>query len=141
MDGEFACEILGFIHQLQVWTAQRPLYFASPDAHLHIQSAIIYFYQQFRATYIGEESSKAVKVYAQLSSRWGLNTPNQVLNVIMDSALNNLRSNGDPAWRNQEDLLVLRTLGLFTNLASGYVILTLLSSRTDTSLGQVLIRF
>ncbi|KAG0306797.1 Exportin 7 [Linnemannia gamsii] len=120
MDGEFACEILGFIHQLQVWTAQRPLYFASPDAHLHIQSAIIYFYQQFRATYIGEESSKAVKVYTQLSSRWGLNTPNQVLNVIMDSALNNLRSNGDPAWRNQEDLLVLRTLGLFTNLASGY---------------------
>ncbi|KAF9129906.1 Exportin 7 [Mortierella sp. GBA39] len=120
MDGEFACEILGFIHQLQVWTAQRPLYFASPDAHLQIQSSIIYFYQQFRATYIGEESSKAVKVYTQLSSRWGLNTPNQVLNVIMDSALNNLRSIGDPAWKKQEDLLVLRTLKLFTNLASGY---------------------
>lgn len=123
MDGEFACEILGFIHQLQVWTAQRSLYFASPDAHLHIQSSIIYFYQQFRATYIGEESSKAVKVYTLLSSRWGLNTPNQVLNVIMDSALNNLRSIGDPAWKKQEDLLVLRTLKLFTNLASGYATL------------------
>ncbi|KAF9133775.1 Exportin 7 [Mortierella sp. 14UC] len=120
MDGEFACEVLGFIHQLQVWTAQRPLYFASPDAHLHIQSAIIYFYSQFRTTYIGEDSSKAVKVYSQLSSRWGLNTPNQVLDVIMESALNNLRSSGDPTWRKQEDLLVLRTLKLFTNLASGY---------------------
>ncbi|KAF9095535.1 hypothetical protein BGX23_000390 [Mortierella sp. AD031] len=120
MDGEFACEVLGFIHQLQVWTSQRPLYFASPDAHLHIQSAIIYFHTQFRTTYIGEDSSKAVKVYTQLSARWGLNTPNQVLDVIMDSALNNLRSSGDPAWRKQEDLLVLRTLKLFTNLASGY---------------------
>ncbi|KAG0271184.1 Exportin 7, partial [Linnemannia exigua] len=121
MDGEFACEVLGFIHHLRVWTAQRPLYFASPDAHLHVQSAIIYFYSQFRTTYIGEDSSKAVKVYTQLSSRWGLNTPNQVLDVIMESALNNLRASGDASWRKQEDLLVLRTLKLFTNLASGSV--------------------
>ncbi|KAF9360676.1 Exportin 7 [Mortierella sp. AD094] len=120
MDGEFACEILGFIHQLQVWTAQRPLYLASADAHLYIQSSIIYFYSQFRSTYIGDDSSKAVKVYTQLSARWGLNTPNQVLDVIMNSSLGNLRSSGDSAWRMQEDQLVLRTLRLFMNLSAGY---------------------
>ncbi|KAG0358839.1 Exportin 7 [Gamsiella multidivaricata] len=120
VDGEFACEVLGFIHQLQVWTTQRPLYLASADAHLYIQSAIIYFYTEFRTSYIGEDSSKAVKVYTQLASRWGLNTPNQVLDVILNSSLGNLRSSGDPEWRKQEDQLVLRTLKLFTNLSSGY---------------------
>ncbi|KAF9199304.1 Exportin 7 [Haplosporangium sp. Z 27] len=121
MDGEFACEILGFIHQIQIWTAQRSLYLASADAHLYIQSSIIYFYSQFRSTYIGDDSSKAVKVYTQLSTRWGLNTPNQVLDVIINSSLGNLRSSGDPAWRKQEDQLVLRTLRLFMNLSAGAV--------------------
>ncbi|KAF9101706.1 Exportin 7 [Mortierella sp. AM989] len=120
MDGEFACEVLGFIHQLQVWTAQRSLYLASADAHLYIQSSIIYFYTQFRSSYIGEDSSKAVKVYTQLSERWGLNTPNQVLDVILSSSLGNLRSSGDLSWRKQEDQLVLRTLKLFMNLSAGY---------------------
>ncbi|KAF8927100.1 Exportin 7 [Dissophora ornata] len=120
MDGEFACEALGFIHQLQMWTAQRPLHLASADAYLYIQSSIIYFYSQFRSSYIIEDSSKAVKVYTQLAARWGLNTPNQVLDVIMESSLNNLRSSGDPEWRRQEDQLVIRTLKLFTDLSSGY---------------------
>ncbi|KAF9986694.1 hypothetical protein BGZ65_006579, partial [Modicella reniformis] len=92
MDGEMACEVLGFIHQLQVWTTQRPLYLASADAHLYVQSSIIYFYAQFRNSYIGDDSSKAVKVYTQLSVRWGLNTPDQVLDVVLDFSLNNLRS-------------------------------------------------
>ncbi|KAF9967387.1 Exportin 7 [Mortierella alpina] len=121
MDGEFACEVLGFIQQLQVWTAQRPSYLASADAHLHVQSAIIHFYTQFRSTYIGEDSAKAVKVYTQLSARWALNTPNQMLDIILNSSLSNLRSSGNPEWRKQEDQLVLRTLRLFTNLASGSV--------------------
>ncbi|KAF9437683.1 Exportin 7 [Entomortierella beljakovae] len=120
MDGEFACEVLGFVHQLQIWTAQRSLYLASADAHLYIQSSIIYFYSQFRSSYISDDSSKAVKVYTQLSARWGLNTPNQVLDVIMNSSLGNLRSSGDPKWRKQEDQLVIRTLKLFTNLSAGY---------------------
>jgi exportin-7 len=119
MDGEFACEVLGFVHQLQVRTAQRSLYLASADAHLYIQSSIIYFYTQFRTTYICDDSSKAVKVYTQLAARWGLNTPNQVLDVIMNSSLGNLRSSGDPAWRKQDDLLLVRTLKLFANLSGG----------------------
>ncbi|KAI1321611.1 Exportin 7 [Mortierella claussenii] len=120
LDGEFACEILGFIHQLQVWTEQRSLYLASADAHLYIQSSIIYFFTQFRSTYIGEDSSKAVKVYTQLSARWGLNTPDQVLDVIINTSLGNLRTSGDPTWRKQGDQLVLRTLKLFANLSAGY---------------------
>ncbi|KAK3828778.1 MAG: hypothetical protein J3Q66DRAFT_19599 [Benniella sp.] len=120
MDGELASEVLGFIHQLQVWSAQRPLFIASADAHLYVQSAIIYFYTQFRNSYIGEESSKSVKVYTLLGERWGLNSPNQVLDVIMNSSLGNLRSSGDPEWRKQEDQLVVRTLRLYTQLVSGY---------------------
>ncbi|KAF9579918.1 Exportin 7 [Lunasporangiospora selenospora] len=121
VDGELACEVLGFIHQLQIWTSQRPSYLATPDAHLYVQSSIIYFYLQFRSTYIGEDSSKSVKVYALLTERWGLNTPNQVLDIIMNSSLVNLRSNGDPEWKKQEDMLTVRTLKLYTNLASGLV--------------------
>jgi exportin-7 len=120
MDGELASEVLGFIHQLQVWSAQRPLFIASADAHLYVQSAIIYFYTQFRNSYIGEESSKSVKVYTLLGERWGLNSPNQVLDVVMNSSLGNLRSSGDPEWRKQEDQLVVRTLRLYTQLVSGY---------------------
>ncbi|KAG0329913.1 hypothetical protein BGZ99_010024 [Dissophora globulifera] len=74
----------------------------------------------FRSSYIGDDSAKAVKVYTQLAARWGLNTPNQVLDVILNSSLGNLRSSGEPAWRKQEDQLILRTLKLFTNLSSGY---------------------
>ncbi|KAF9988488.1 Exportin 7 [Modicella reniformis] len=120
MDGEMASEVLGFIHQIQIWSAQRPLFIASPDAHLYVQSAIIHFYTQFRSSYIGEESSKSVKVYTILGERWGLNGPNQVLDVIMNSSLGNLRSSGDPEWRKQEDQLTVRTLRLFTQLVSGY---------------------
>ncbi|KAG0375493.1 Ran-binding protein 17 [Mortierella sp. AD032] len=120
MDGELSSEVLGFIQQAQMWTTQRPLYLASPDAHLYVQSAILFFYTQFRSSYIGEESSKSVKVYALLSERWGLTGPNQVLDVIMNSSLGNLRSSGDPEWRKQEDQLVVRTLRLYTQLASGY---------------------
>ncbi|KAG0296006.1 Exportin 7 [Dissophora globulifera] len=121
MDGEMASEVLGFIHQLQMWSAQRPIYIASADAHLYVQSAIIFFYIQFRSSYIGEESSKSVKVYTILGERWGLSSPNQVLDVIMNSSLGNLRSSGDPEWRKQEDQLVVRTLRLYTQLASGSV--------------------
>ncbi|KAF9089866.1 Ran-binding protein 17 [Mortierella sp. AD031] len=120
MDGELASEVLGFIQQAQMWTTQRPLYLASPDAHLYVQSAIIFFYTQFRSSYIGEESSKSAKVYTLLTERWGLTGPNQVLDVIMNSSLGNLRSSGDPEWRKQEDQLVVRTLRLYTQLASGY---------------------
>ncbi|KAF8941502.1 Exportin 7 [Dissophora ornata] len=120
MDGEMASEVLGFIHQQQMWSAQRPIYIASADAHLYVQSAVIYFYTQFRSSYIGEESSKSVKLYTLLGERWGLNGPNQVLDVIMNSSLGNLRSSGDPEWRKQEDQLVVRTLRLYTQLASGY---------------------
>lgn len=119
MDAELSSEVLGFIQQAQMWTTQRPLYLASPDAHLYVQSAILFFYTQFRSSYIGEESSKSVKVYTLLTERWGLTGPNQVLDVIMNSSLGNLRSSGDPEWRKQEDQLVVRTLRLYTQLASG----------------------
>ncbi|KAG0222004.1 Exportin 7 [Mortierella sp. GBA43] len=120
MDGELASEVLGFVHHLQVWSARRPLFIASPEAHLYVQSAIIFFYTQFRSSYIGDESSKSVKVYTILGERWGLNGPNQVLDVIMSSSLANLRPSSDPEWRKQEDQLLVRTLRLYTLLASGY---------------------
>ncbi|KAF9425387.1 Exportin 7, partial [Podila epigama] len=121
MDGELASEVLGFIHQTQMWVAQRPSYLASPEAHLYVQSAILYFYTQFRSSYIGEEPTKSTKVYGVLGERWGFNTPNQVLDVIMNSSLGNLRSSGDPDWRKHEEQLVVRTLKLFTQLALGSV--------------------
>ncbi|KAI9232503.1 MAG: hypothetical protein BYD32DRAFT_428231 [Podila humilis] len=120
MDGEMACEILGFINRLQHWASQRPVYLASADAHLYIQSAILYFYTQFRSSYISEDSSKTVKVYTQLSERWGINAPNQFLDVIVNTSLGNLRSSGNLEWKEQEDQLVIRTIRLYTNLAAGY---------------------
>jgi len=120
VDGEFACEVLGFIHELQVWIVRRPLYLASADAHLYVQSAIIYFYTQFRTSYISDNNSpKVAKVYTQLSSRWGLNTPDQVLDIILNFSLNNLRSSGDSTWRKQESQLIYRTLKLLSNLSTG----------------------
>ncbi|KAF9428812.1 Exportin 7 [Podila epigama] len=120
MDGEMTCEILGFIHNLQVWVSQRPPYLASADAHLYVQSAILYFYTQFRSSYISEDSSKTTKVYTLLSERWGINAPSQFLDVIVNSSLGNLRSSGNPEWKDQEDQLVIRTIKLYTDLASGY---------------------
>ncbi|KAF9583300.1 Ran-binding protein 17 [Lunasporangiospora selenospora] len=120
MDGDFACEVFGFIHHLQSWSAQRPPSLASPEAHLYVNSAIIFFYTQFRSSYIGEDSARSTKVYTQLSKEWGLSTPNQVLNVIVTSSLGNLRTTEVPEWKTAEDVLVLRTLKLFTNLSAGY---------------------
>ncbi|KAG0343400.1 hypothetical protein BG004_005341 [Podila humilis] len=121
MDGEMACEVLGCIQHLQVWANQRPVHLASADAHLYVQSSILYFYTQFRSSYIGEDSSKASKVYLLLAERWGINAPNQFLDVIVNSSLDNLRSSGNPAWKAQEDQLVIRTIKLYTNLVSGSV--------------------
>ncbi|KAF9438959.1 Exportin 7, partial [Entomortierella beljakovae] len=120
VDGEMSSEVLGFINQLQIWSTQRPHLVASPEAHLYVQMAIVHFYTQFRSSYIGEESSKSVKVYAILGERWGLSGPNRMLDAIMSSSLGNLRSSGDPEWKAQEDKLVVRTLRLYTQLASGY---------------------
>ncbi|KAI8357069.1 armadillo-type protein [Mortierella sp. GBAus27b] len=120
MDGELTCEVFGFIHELQIWTARRPLYLASADGHLYVQSAIIYFYTQFKNSYISDNAPKVTKVYTQLATRWGLNTPDQVLDVMLNFSLNNLRSSGDASWRKQESQLVFRTLKLLASLASGY---------------------
>ncbi|KAF9970123.1 Exportin 7 [Actinomortierella ambigua] len=120
MDGELACEVLTFIEQNQLMKAQRPPWLVSPDAHLYVQSSIIYFFSEFRRIYISEDSSKATKVYTQLGDRWGLNTPMQFLEVIMNTSLGNLRSSDNPEWRHQEDQIVVRTLKLFSGMAAGY---------------------
>ncbi|KAG0227723.1 Exportin 7 [Actinomortierella wolfii] len=120
MDGELTCEVLTFIEHNQVMKSQRPPWLVSPDAHLYVQSGIIYFFTEFRRIYVSEDSSKATKVYGQLGDRWGLNTPMQFLEVIMNTSLGNLRSSDNPEWRHQEDQIVVRTLKLFSSMAAGY---------------------
>src|SRR5690606_16403348 len=119
MDAEMTCDVLALIQQHQRWTAQRPRYLTSPESYLYIQSSIIFFFTQFRQSYISDDVNKVVKVYSMLSERWGINTPNQFLDIILSSTIDNFRSSGDQDWRKCEEQLAVRTVKLLSTIAAG----------------------
>lgn len=75
--------------------------------------AILYFFQQFRHVYIGDEALNYSKVYARLNERVGIGDHFFVLNAIVTKIFSNLK-----LWANVP-VVVERSLSLFQELTQG----------------------
>ncbi|KAJ2466390.1 hypothetical protein GGI03_002133, partial [Coemansia sp. RSA 2337] len=80
-----------------------------------LELAFLHLHHSFRAAYIGEQGYKATAVYARLAALVGLRDSGQVLALVLDKLLFNLRT-----WPPASPV-VLRSLQLFHDLSVGYV--------------------
>ncbi|KAI8069371.1 armadillo-type protein [Gongronella butleri] len=108
VDGEVTAKVL------QLMEANQSLLRVQGSSLLNakLDSAFIYFFQQFRKAYIGEASATAV--YNKTSEMFGISGQLHMLDVIMQKIVSNFQ-----CWRDDE-VLIKRTLDLFGDLASGY---------------------
>ncbi|KAL7312113.1 hypothetical protein PS15m_007914 [Mucor circinelloides] len=77
-----------------------------------LDSALVFFFSQFRKAYVGESNAKAA--YTKLNETFGIEGQEDMLNLIMRKIMTNLQ-----IWGNS-DIVIKRTLELFNDLASGY---------------------
>ncbi|KAK4509022.1 uncharacterized protein ATC70_007371 [Mucor velutinosus] len=77
-----------------------------------LDSALVFFFLQFRKSYVGESNAKSA--YTKLNEVFGIEGPEDMLNLIMRKIMTNLQM-----WGNS-DIVIRRTLELFNDLTGGY---------------------
>ncbi|KAF8784840.1 Exportin-7 like protein [Argiope bruennichi] len=106
MDGELICRVL----QLMNLTDNR----ISQGGCEKLELAMIYFFQQFRKIYVGDQIQRTSKVYKRLSEVLGVSDEAMVLSVFVRKILTNLKY-----WSRSEQI-INRTLQLLSDLSVGY---------------------
>ncbi|GFY49640.1 exportin-7 [Trichonephila inaurata madagascariensis] len=106
MDGELICRVL----QLMNLTDNR----ISQNGCEKLELAMIFFFQQFRKIYVGDQIQRASKVYKRLSEVLGVADESMVLSVFVRKILTNLKY-----WSRSEQI-INRTLQLLSDLSVGY---------------------
>eukprot|EP01100_Stratorugosa_tubuloviscum_P000716 TRINITY_DN1158_c3_g1_i1.p1 TRINITY_DN1158_c3_g1~~TRINITY_DN1158_c3_g1_i1.p1 ORF type:complete len:1079 (-),score=426.68 TRINITY_DN1158_c3_g1_i1:10-3246(-) len=109
LDGELSAHIF----RLANFIDNCPQQFVSIIPYEHLQMAILYFLQQFRKMYVGEQASNAIKVYAAISDLLGSCTQTTVIELVVRKIIANLK-----LWSAKR--VVESTLSLFNDLASSY---------------------
>ncbi|KAI8099750.1 armadillo-type protein [Halteromyces radiatus] len=107
IDGKITTKVLQLMQANQTLQNQHGTTFLNSK----LDSAFIYFFQQFRKSYIGE-SAKAV--YNSLTEVFGISDQIDMLEIMMRKIVTNLQY-----WGKNEPL-IRHTLELFNDLASGY---------------------
>ncbi|KAI8330307.1 armadillo-type protein [Chlamydoabsidia padenii] len=108
IDGQITTKVLQVMQVNQALQDQQGTTFLNPK----LDSAFIYFFQQFRKSFIGEASAKSV--YNNLIESFGISNQIDMLDVTMQKIVSNLQF-----WGNNGPL-IRQTLDLFNDLASGY---------------------
>ncbi|KFM69942.1 Exportin-7, partial [Stegodyphus mimosarum] len=106
MDGELICRVL----QLMNLTDNR----ISQGGCEKLELAMIYFFEQFRKIYVGDQIQRTSKVYKRLSEVLGVADEAMVLSVFIRKILTNLKY-----WSRSEQI-INRTLQLLSDLSVGY---------------------
>ncbi|XP_035214477.1 exportin-7-like isoform X2 [Stegodyphus dumicola] len=106
MDGELICRVL----QLMNLTDNR----ISQGGCEKLELATIYFFEQFRKIYVGDQIQRTSKVYKRLSEVLGVADEAMVLSVFIRKILTNLKY-----WSRSEQI-INRTLQLLSDLSVGY---------------------
>ncbi|XP_054708520.1 exportin-7-like [Uloborus diversus] len=106
MDGELICRVL----QLMNLTDNR----ISQGGCEKLEMAMIYFFEQFRKIYVGDQIQRTSKVYKRLSEVLGVADESMVLSVFIRKILTNLKY-----WSRSEQI-INRTLQLLSDLSVGY---------------------
>ena len=96
-------------------------------SNARLQAAVLFFLQQFRKVYVGDQATAASKVYARLQERLNLADNLAVLAVLVNKVVANLQ------LRPESHKIVERSLALFSDLASGYCSGTRLGLQLDAA--------
>uniref|UniRef100_A0A8C6Y5W0 RAN binding protein 17 n=1 Tax=Naja naja TaxID=35670 RepID=A0A8C6Y5W0_NAJNA len=106
MDGELSCRVFQLISLMD---AQLPR-----SSNEKVELAILWFLDQFRKTYVGDQLQRTSKVYARMSEVLGITDDNQVLETFMSKIVTNLKY-----WGTCEPV-ISRTLQFLNDLSVGY---------------------
>uniref|UniRef100_A0A8D0ED84 RAN binding protein 17 n=2 Tax=Salvator merianae TaxID=96440 RepID=A0A8D0ED84_SALMN len=109
MDGELSCRVFQLISLMDT---QLPR-----SSNEKIELAILWFLDQFRKTYVGDQLQRTSKVYARMSEVLGITDDNQVLETFMSKIVTNLKY-----WGRCEPV-ISRTLQFLSDLSVGYILL------------------
>jgi len=80
----------------------------------HLELALLFFMQQFRKVYVGDQATAVSKIYAVLQERLNLSDHLAVLAVLMNKIIANLKRRSDCLD------ITEKTLTLLADLAGGY---------------------
>ncbi|OAD70386.1 hypothetical protein PHYBLDRAFT_188120 [Phycomyces blakesleeanus NRRL 1555(-)] len=122
IDGELTVKVLQLMEVNQILQNQH----GAAVLNQKLDTAFVYFFQQFRKSYIGESNGKSV--YKKMTEMFGVSDQVTMLNVIMQKIISNLQFWGD------NELVIRRTLELFNDLAGGYSALKNLRKLDTTQL-------
>ncbi|KAI9189944.1 hypothetical protein H9P43_001377 [Blastocladiella emersonii ATCC 22665] len=116
LDGELACLIFKALELQQ----------SAPSKPVYTEHAFLYFYSQFRKSYIGESAQRASKVYDPLSSALGIAEQEHAMEVFTRQIVRVLRTHPS------ERTLIDKTLRLLHDLSLGYVSVKLMAKLDAT---------
>ncbi|CAG8605282.1 4488_t:CDS:10 [Ambispora leptoticha] len=116
LDGNLSCKVLQLMNVNQSYSSPQ----GGNCGFEKLELAFIYFFQQFRKSYIGESTTRISKVYSKLSTLLGINDQNMLLNVIVQKIATNLE-----VWATRSKV-VTKSINLFNDLSGGYSIVRLL---------------
>ncbi|XP_066129351.1 ran-binding protein 17 isoform X2 [Saccopteryx bilineata] len=109
MDGELSCRVFQLISLMDTGLPQ--------CSNEKIELAILWFLDQFRKTYVGDQLQRTSKMYARMSEVLGITDDNHVLETFMTKIVTNLKY-----WGRCEPV-ISRTLQFLNDLSVGYILL------------------
>ncbi|XP_011738357.2 ran-binding protein 17 isoform X2 [Macaca nemestrina] len=109
MDGELSCRVFQLISLMDTGLPR--------CSNEKIELAILWFLDQFRKTYVGDQLQRTSKVYARMSEVLGITDDNHVLETFMTKIVTNLKY-----WGRCEPV-ISRTLQFLNDLSVGYILL------------------
>ncbi|XP_064886178.1 ran-binding protein 17 isoform X2 [Columba livia] len=109
MDGELSCRVFQL---MSLMDAQLP-----QSSNEKVELAILWFMDQFRKTYVGDQLQHTSKVYARMSEVLGITDDNQVLETFMTKIVTNLKYQG------RCEPVISRTLQFLNDISVGYGLL------------------
>lgn len=112
VDGELATAVLQLLPLIDAPSNLQERRLEPSNRHLDI--AVIFFLQQFRKVYIGDQAASSSKVYVCLEERLNIGDHLSVLNVIMNKIVTDLTRRPDCCD------ISSKALNLFADLAGGY---------------------
>ncbi|XP_055989080.1 ran-binding protein 17 [Sorex fumeus] len=109
MDGELSCRVFQLISLMDTGLPR--------CSNEKIELAVLWFLDQFRKTYVGDQLQRTSKVYARMSEVLGITDDNHVLETFMTKIVTNLK------YGARCEPIISRTLQFLNDLSVGYILL------------------
>ena len=112
VDGDLTCAVLQLLPLLDSPEYVRER--SGESSNVQLDLALLFFLQQFRKVYVGDQATSSSKVYTRLHEKLGLSDHLAVLQVLVNKIVSNLKH------RSEVGEVTEKTLALFSDLAGGY---------------------